>query len=644
MKLDAIRIVLVATSHPGNIGAACRAMKTMGLSRLYLVYPQTECDQRTFEMAAGADDIYQRAVVVASLPAALTGCKLIFATTARQRAIALPGLSPHESAQLVSAQADVDEIAFVFGAERSGLSNDELLHCHYQVHIPSDPVFSSLNLAQSVQIIAYELRMQCLQPAAVVETHAHELATAEAVELFFMHLREVLLAIDFLKPSNPKKLLQRLRRMFNRIHLEAVEVQILRGILSQIQVSISSQHILPTGSIADDLPRIDGGANDLRKKPIYLDYMSTTPVDTRVVAAMLPFLGPEAEFGNPAAKTHLYGLQAAQAIEIARSHVALAIGASAEEVIFTSGATEANNLAIFGAARFYQRKGRHIVTMMTEHKSVLDPFDQLAKEGFAVTYLPPQADGLLALADLQAALRPDTILVSIMHVNNEIGVIQDIAAIADLLCDKGIIFHVDAAQSAGKLAIDLQQLPVSLLSLSAHKNYGPKGVGALFIRQQPRIRLQPCILGGGQERGLRPGTLPTHQIVGMGAAFALSLHESAQEQARLLALRQRLWHILQPIPGIQLNGHPTTRIAHNLNFSVPGIASMDLLLSMPEIAASTASACLAAQSQPSYVLEALGQPRELAFAAIRLSLGRFTTAEDVEVAGTLLKHRIMELL
>ncbi|HVT62172.1 MAG TPA: aminotransferase class V-fold PLP-dependent enzyme, partial [Legionellaceae bacterium] len=296
-------------------------------------------------------------------------------------------------------------------------------------------------------------------------------------------------------------------------------------------------------------------------KSIYLDYMSTTPVDPRIIPEMLHYLGPDGIFANPASVQHSYGQQAAIAIEQAREKMAAVIGASPEALIFTSGATEANNLAILGAAQFYHRKGRHVITMSTEHKSVLDTFRQLERQGFEVSYLSPQSSGLLDLEDLKRALRPDTILVSIMHVNNEIGVIQDIANIGALLQNKGIIFHVDAAQSAGRLPINLANLSVHLMSFSAHKNYGPKGVGALFISQNPRIRLQAQSFGGGQERGLRAGTLPTHQIIGMSAAFVLSESLRTHEQARLLEMRDTLWKKLQTIPGVVGNGSMTQRIA-----------------------------------------------------------------------------------
>ncbi len=377
-------------------------------------------------------------------------------------------------------------------------------------------------------------------------------------------------------------------------------------------------------------------------KPIYLDYMATTPVDPAVIDRMLPYLGPDGIYANATSK-HSPGQQAALAVETARTEIAQSIGTSPDSLVFTSGATEANNLAILGAARFYQRKGQHLITMSTEHKSVLEPFQQLEREGFSVTYLAPQASGVLDLNLLQSAIRPDTILVSIMHVNNEIGVIQDIAAIGQLLSDRGIIFHVDAAQSAGRLPLNLSTLPVHLMSLSAHKNYGPKGVGALYIRQKPRIRLQALMFGGGQEQGLRAGTLPTHQIVGMGAAFALSESLRVEEQGRILELRQHLWKNLQTIPGIVCNGCMDTRVAGNLNISITGIDGAELLPAVYPLALSSMTACAANSHQPSYVLRALGVDNDLAKSTLRISIGRFTTREQIDSAFVIIRDAIIAL-
>ena len=374
---------------------------------------------------------------------------------------------------------------------------------------------------------------------------------------------------------------------------------------------------------------------------IYLDYMATTPIDPRVIHAMLAYMGPQAAFGNAASITHGYGLAAANALDKARAQVAATVGADpAESIIFTSGATEANNLAILGAARFYQAKGRHLITMQTEHTSVLASFRQLEREGFTVTYLAPEPNGLLNLATLKAAISSSTILASIMHVNNEIGVIQDIAAIGAVLRAQGVLYHCDAAQSAGKLALNLQSLPIDLMSFSAHKIYGPKGVGALYCRQKPRLRLQPQSFGSINERGLRAGTLPIHQIVGMGEAFAIAAVEREFEQRQCLSLRQRVVSALSALPGIHFNGDLNQRIAGNINFSCDHIPGNALLLALHQLALSATSACMAASHQPSYVLKALGLDDEQAYGSIRLSVGRFTTDDEIDQAIELLTTQI----
>lgn len=378
-------------------------------------------------------------------------------------------------------------------------------------------------------------------------------------------------------------------------------------------------------------------------RPIYLDYMATTPVDPRVVEDMMAYLGPEGHFGNPASTTHPYGRVAAEAVEQARAVMAEILHVSPQEIVFTSGATESDNLAILGAAHFYQKKGRHVITMTTEHKAVLDSFHQLEKEGFDVTYLQPGSDGLLDLKQLEQALRVDTILVSIMHVNNEIGVIQDIAQIGVLLKNKGVVFHVDAAQSAGKLVLNLQQLPVDLLSISAHKMYGPKGVGALYVRHKPRIRLKPLTYGGGHEGGVRSGTLATHQIVGMAKAFQIASESREEEQARVLSFRHQLWDGIKHLRGIHLNGHEHQRIAGNLNFSFSGLDGDSLLFALRDLAVSTMSACASVSSKPSYVLTALGLSDDLAQSAIRLSIGRFTEKKQMDKAITVICEQINRL-
>ena len=368
----------------------------------------------------------------------------------------------------------------------------------------------------------------------------------------------------------------------------------------------------------------------LDASPIYLDYAATTPCDPRVVHAMVPYLYEQ--FGNPASRSHAYGWAGEEAVEIAREHVAALIGADPREIVWTSGATESNNLAIKGVAQFHKAKGRHLVTVKTEHKAVLDTMRELERDGFEVSYLDVQADGLVDLGTLEAALRPDTLLVSVMAVNNEIGVVQDIAAIGALCRKRGILFHVDAAQASGKIPLDLGVLPVDLMSLSAHKTYGPKGIGALYVRRKPRVRIEAQMHGGGHERGMRSGTLPTHQIVGMGEAYRLARENMAGENERIRALRDRLLAGLQSIPEVRINGHLERRVPHNLNLSFTFVEGESLLMGMKGIAVSSGSACTSASLEPSYVLRALGLPDEVAHSSIRFSIGRFTTEADIDAA------------
>jgi len=377
------------------------------------------------------------------------------------------------------------------------------------------------------------------------------------------------------------------------------------------------------------------------KTPIYLDYSATTPVDARVVDAMLPFL--RQDFGNPASRSHAYGWKAEEAVERSRQQVADLVGCDPKELVWTSGATESINLAIKGAAHFYKDKGRHLITVKTEHKATLDTCRELEREGFEVTYLDVQDNGLLSLDAFRAALRPDTILVSVMLVNNEIGVIQDIETIGEICRERGIVFHVDSAQATGKVHIDLSSLKVDLMSFSAHKTYGPKGIGALFVRRKPRVRLEPLIHGGGHERGMRSGTLPTHQIVGMGEAFRIAKEEMQTENERIRMLRDRLWNGLQQIEATYLNGDMAQRVPHNLNVSFNYVEGESLLMAVKDIAVSSGSACTSASLEPSYVLRALGRSDELAHSSIRFSVGRFTTEQDVDFAVELLKDKVAKL-
>jgi cysteine desulfurase len=367
------------------------------------------------------------------------------------------------------------------------------------------------------------------------------------------------------------------------------------------------------------------------KRPIYLDYSATTPVDPRVAEAMMDCLRVEGNFGNPASRSHFYGWQAEEAVEDARGHVAALVNADPREIVWTSGATESNNLAIKGVAGFYKSKGKHIVTSKIEHKAVLDACRQLEREGFEVTYLDPEAGtGLIHPAAVEAVLRDDTLLVSLMHVNNEIGTITDIAAIGEITRARGILFHVDAAQSTGKIDIDLDKMKVDLMSFCAHKTYGPKGVGALYVRRKPRVRLEAQIHGGGHERGMRSGTLATHQLVGMGEAFRLAKLEMHEEQVRLRVLRDKLWMGLQGLEQVFLNGDAVQRIAGNLNVSFNFVEGESLIMALKDLAVSSGSACTSASLEPSYVLRALGLSDELAHSSIRFTLGRFTTEADID--------------
>ena len=375
--------------------------------------------------------------------------------------------------------------------------------------------------------------------------------------------------------------------------------------------------------------------------PIYLDYSATNPCDERVVEAMIPWL--REHYGNPASRSHAWGWEAEEAVEKARADVAALIGADPREIVWTSGATESNNLAIKGAAHFYKTKGRHLITVKTEHKAVLDTMRELERQGFEVTYLDVQEDGLVDLNRFKDAIRPDTILASVMHVNNEIGVIQDITAIGNMCREKGIIFHVDAAQSTGKVEIDLEKLPVDLMSLASHNTYGPKGIGALYVRRKPRVRLEAQMHGGGHERGMRSGTLPTHQCVGMGEAFRIAKLEMAQDIAKARHLQQRLLNGLKDIEQVFVNGHLTQRVPHNLNISFNYVEGESLIMGIKGLAVSSGSACTSASLEPSYVLRALGRSDELAHSSLRMTVGRYSTEEEIDYAITTIRANVGKL-
>ena len=375
--------------------------------------------------------------------------------------------------------------------------------------------------------------------------------------------------------------------------------------------------------------------------PIYMDYSATTPVDPRVVDKMIPYL--RESFGNPASRSHPFGWEAEKAVETAREQVAALVNADPREIVWTSGATESDNLAIKGAANFYSSKGRHIITVKTEHKAVLDTTRELERQGFEVTYLDVKDNGLIDIEVFKQAIRPDTILASVMMVNNEIGVVQDIEQLGEICREKGVIFHVDAAQATGKVGIDLQKLKVDLMSFSAHKTYGPKGIGALYVRRKPRIRIEAQMHGGGHERGMRSGTLATHQIVGMGEAFRIAKEEMATENERIRMLRDRLYRGLNTMEEVYVNGDMEQRVPHNLNISFNFVEGESLIMAIKDVAVSSGSACTSASLEPSYVLRALGRNDELAHSSIRFTVGRFTTEEEVDYVVELLKSKIGKL-
>lgn len=377
--------------------------------------------------------------------------------------------------------------------------------------------------------------------------------------------------------------------------------------------------------------------------PVYLDNSATTPVDPRVAEKMMACLTQDGNFGNPASRSHLFGWQAEEAVEEARMQVAQLIGADTREIVWTSGATEANNLALKGVAQAYRQKGRHIITSMIEHKAVLDPCKQLELEGFEVTYLQPDEHGMISPAQVSAALREDTILVSLMHGNNELGTLTDISAVGEITRKNNVFLHVDAAQTTGKVAIDVKAMKVDLMSLTAHKTYGPKGIGALYVSRSPKVKLLAQMHGGGHERGMRSGTLPTHQIVGMGAAFKLAGEDMQDDCSRIQALRERLWLSLNDIPGVHLNGDSVSRVAGVINVGFDDVDGEVLLMSLADVAVSSGSACTSASLEPSYVLRAIGLSEQLAHSSLRLSVGRFTRAEDIDFAAQTIKHAVTSL-
>lgn len=628
-----LRFVLVQPSHPGNIGAAARAIYTMGLDTLHVVSPKSgsfPSDIATAR-AAGAATVLQQATLHDELRPAIDDCHLVIACSARSRTLSLPILTPAEAATVVrKEQADhpTHRIAVLFGNEQNGLPNDAFEHCQYQLVIPTQEQYRSLNLAAAVQIVAYALQfgpgadavkdtrasLQAKQDLTQ-ENDAAEVLPVRAIEELYTHMERTFTDIDFIARGNPRYTMRRIRHLFNRARLDQTEVAMLRGLLScmdaQAEKAMSKQP----------------------NKPIYLDYMATTPVDSRVAKVMQAHLVKDGIFGNPSSSNHIYGWEAAEAVKQATQQVAECLGTQPKSLVWTSGATEAINLALKGAMRFYERRGKHLITFATEHKAVLDTCTALQQQGYDVTVLPVDSGGLVDLAALEATLRDDTVLVSVLHVNNEIGVVQDLHSLGELTRRHGALLHVDGAQSLGKLHLELDDWPVDMMSFSAHKAYGPKGVGVLYMRRQPKLHLAPLIHGGGQQYGLRAGTLATHQMVGMGAACELISKQLDAELEHINALHTQLKQGLLAIPGIRINGHEQQRVPHNLNISVADVDGESLLLALqPYIAVSSGSACTSATMEPSHVLAALGVPRVLAHSSLRLSLGRFSTEQDISAA------------
>jgi cysteine desulfurase len=659
---DSVAVVLVDTSHPGNIGAVARAMKNMGLYSLRLVRPQRFPDAEATARASGADDLLAQARVFDRLDDAIGDATLVLGASGRQRSLTWPQMTAREAATEVIAGLSVAQApkpvleagaeggsaladdstaprqlcCILFGTEKTGLSNVELDRCHRLLSIPASDAYSSLNLAMAVQVVCYELRIAALAadeagaggiPPAVCATAAPDprgapAATAAQMEALYAHYERTLLATGFLNPDNPRHLMRRLRRLYGRAALDQNEMQILRGVLSSVDDCLSGRRPART-------PAAGGtGASTV----IYLDYAATTPVDPAVAAVMQRCL--REHWANPSS-AHDPGREAAQVVARARRRVAECLACASDEVVFTGGATESINTAILGAARFSASRGRHVVTTRIEHRATLGACEQLAREGFDVTQLAPDSGGLLSPDALEAALREDTVLVTLTHVNSELGTILDLDAVAALCEKRGVALHIDAAQSAGKLPIDLRKLSgVSFMSLSAHKIYGPKGAGVLFVRRHPRrALLAPIMSGGGQEHGIRAGSLATHQIAGLGEALHLASQRREQEQRRLGALRDQLWAALKALGDVHLNGDGQRKVAGHLNVAFGGVDGESLLLALPDLAVSRGSACASLQGEPSYVLRALGRDDRLAGASLRLTLGRQTTAEHVEIAA-----------
>ena len=625
-----IRFVLVEPSHPGNIGAVARAMINMDLAQLVLVLPRDFPHPESLARAAGADSILASARVVATLAEAIADCGFVVATTARHRDQNFRVLEVREAAVRVVAEARRAPVAVLFGAERAGLANEHLEMSHVVLRIPASARYASLNLAMAAQLVAYEIFRARMEHGNAVESaldpQAVPLATPPQMQQLYAHFEAVLDEVNFKDRTRAgTHLMTRIRRFLQRAELDHNEANILRGILTAIQ----------------GRRRLAGATQAPR--PVYLDNAATTPVDPAVSAQMNECLGVEGWFANPSATAHAAGRGAGRHIELARAQVARLIGAAPTQIFFTSGATEADNLAVLGTARALAPGRRHVISARTEHKAVLDAVRQLSREDFTISWLQPDADGRVSAQAVAAALRADTALVSLMHVNNETGVIQDIQAIGEVCRSRAVLFHVDAAQSAGRLPLDVAQLPVDLMSLSAHKIYGPKGVGALFVRAGAKASLIPLFFGGGQESGLRPGTLPTHQIAGFGLACELAGEAMAPESARISQWRDRLQAHLESLGGVTINGQEAPRVPHILNVAFDGVDGESLVTALPGLAVSTGAACNSALQEPSYVLRALGRSARAAESSLRFSFGRFNAEADIDAAARQVRHSVQRL-
>ena len=650
-----IRVVLVETSHPGNIGAVARAMKNMGLSQLVLVRPKSFPDPEATARASGATDVLEQARVVPDLVSGIGDCGLVIATTARERDPNIRVLEVREAAVRAVEDSGRGPVALLFGNERTGLTNDELAFANLLLRIPANPEYSSLNLAMAVQLVTYEVYRargaSYAQPpralAAELGSADVPLATAADMARLYTHFATVLEEIDFRdRTASGRHLMDRIRRFLNRAELDQNEVNILRGILTAVQRKrrMAGTRIAPPAA-----PDAAAGV----ATPVFLDHASTTPLDPAVADAMAECLRGSDTQGNASSATHALGRAASARIEQARVEVAALLGAAPSDIVFTSGATEADNLALLGIARGRADLGRHLVVARTEHKAVIDPARALAKHGFEVTWLEPDAAGRITPQSVATALRPDTQLVSVMHANNETGLINDIAGIAAVCHAQGVLLHSDAAQSAGKLPLYVTALGADLLSVSAHKMYGPKGIGALVVTAAARPWLEPLMYGGPQERGLRPGTPATHQAVGFGKAAALAAGRLEDDAAHAASLAAGFLARLEGLPGLRFNHaapdpaapDPTapTGLPGLLSISVEGVEGESLLAGLSEVAVSSGAACDSASGEPSYVLRALGLAPELAQATLRIMFGRHNRPADADLAAAALRRTVLAL-